>query len=504
MNGRSEIRLPNIQCLAARSARTQGAKVIKSFMQAWLKQAALAACLVAGLAAPALAQTAPSGDFAATSVEITVPAGKSQVVELPAPYSDVMVADPKIADVVPLSTHSIYVVGKSMGATALTVYGPGKRLIASASVVVSADIDGLKSRLNDVLPNEHGIAIRAANQSIVVSGVVGSSTAAKQALALAEAYAPTRVINLLGVEGTQQVMLSVRFVEMDRTVAKDLQVNVQSAAQRLGQSPAFAVNTGDTLNNNTNLLSNLIGPMAARIGRGQSGLNVIFDALETKGLIKTLAEPDLVAMSGDTASFLAGGEFPIPIAQSSNGTGPAVITVEFKQFGVALGFTPTILSDGMINMSINPEVSSIDPSTSIVLGTIKVPGIKVDRARTTVELRDGESFTIAGLLSENYQSQIRQFPFVGDIPVLGALFRSNGYQRNETELVVVVTPHLVTARRGAIATPDQGFVPPSDFELFLFGSQQASGASLRPEDRALLSNDPTKAGVDGPHGHVLY
>jgi pilus assembly protein CpaC len=222
-------------------------------------------------------------------------------------------------------------------------------------------------------------------------------------------------------------------------------------------------------------------------------------------MVRTLAEPNLVAMSGDTASFLAGGEFPIPISQS-NGTGGAAptITVEFKQFGVGLAFTPTLLKDGLINVVVNPEVSSIDPTVSVDVGIIKVPGIKVRRAHTTIELRDGESFTIAGLLQQDYQTQIRQFPFVGDIPILGALFRSNGYQRDETELVIVVTPHLVVPRRGPVALPGDGFVPPSDFELFLLGADHAAAAHVRPEDRALMSADPSKGGVEGPHGHVLY
>jgi pilus assembly protein CpaC len=252
------------------------------------------------------------------------------------------------------------------------------------------------------------------------------------------------------------------------------------------------------------LFNHLFGGGTIRAGYGEHGLDIVFDALEQKHLIKTLAEPNLVAMSGDTASFLAGGEFPIPVAQSNNGGGLPTITVEFKQFGIALGFTPTILSDGMINIAVTPEVSSIDPTSSITLGTIQIPGIKVRRAKTTVELRDGESFTIAGLLGDNYESQIRQLPFVGDVPVLGALFRSNGYKRDETELVILVTPHLVTARRGPVATPDQAFAPPSDLELFLFGSQQASNDTIRPEDRALMATDPTKVGVDGAHGHVLY
>ena len=467
------------------------------------RQPLLGAVLAFGLAlaatAPAAAQSAPA------LATVTIPSGKSQVIELPGPYSDVMIANPKVADVMPLSARSIYVVGKAMGSTALTIYGPGKRLIASANVEVSPDTDALKARLSEVMPGEHKVAVRVANQSIVLSGTVTSPAAAQQAVALADTFAPGKVVNMLGVEGTQQVMLSVRFVEMERSVAKDLQLNVQSAAQAAGKSPAFVIATGDTLRGTTNLLSPLFGGGQVRLSQGQSGLDVIFDALEQRHLIKTLAEPNLVAMSGDTASFLAGGEFPIPVAQS-NGTGSSIptITVEFKQFGIALGFTPTILADGMINVAVAPEVSSIDPTSSITVGSIQIPGIKVRRAHTTVELRDGESFTIAGLLSDNYESQLRQLPFVGDIPVLGSLFRSNGYKHDETELVIVVTPHLVTPRRGPIATPDQNFVPPSDFELFLFGNQEATALSIKPEDRALMSADPSKVGVDGPHGHVLY
>jgi pilus assembly protein CpaC len=210
-------------------------------------------------------------------------------------------------------------------------------------------------------------------------------------------------------------------------------------------------------------------------------------------------------MSGDTANFLAGGEFPIPISQSNAaGSSLPTITVEFKQFGISLAFTPTILQDGMINMVVNPEVSSIDPTTSVQLGDIVVPGIKVRRAHTTVELRDGESFTVAGLLSDDYQNNIRQYPFLGDLPIIGALFRSTGYQQDQTELVIIVTPHLVTPRRAPSATPIDSFVPPSDFELFLFGNQRGKAANLKPEDRALMSAEPGKGGLDGPYGHVLY
>ncbi len=466
-----------------------------------------ALCVFAGafiLGTPVLAQSAGNDYRQSATVEAVIGVGKSKVIELPSAYTDVMVADPKIADVLPLNTRSVYVVGKSMGATALTLYGPGKRLLAAVNVVVSVDIETMKNRLNEILPNEKDVAVRAANQSLIVSGTVSSPVALKQVLALAESFAPDKVVNMLGVEGTQQVMLSVRFVEMQRRVAKDLRINVQRPALGSTADPNFQVVTGQNVAGGGNVLAGTFGQILWRLPNPTGGnLDLLFDALETKGLVKTLAEPTLVAMSGDTASFLAGGEFPIPVAQSSGQGNTPTITVEFKQFGIALAFTPTVLSDGLINLAVKPEVSSIDPETSIDIGLIRIPGIKVRRANTTVELRDGESFTIAGLLRDDYQTSIRQYPFIGDLPVIGALFRSNGYLKEETELVIVVTPHLAVPHKGRSATPADNFVPPSDFELFLFGAQHAS-SSVKAEDRVLMSADPTKGGIDGPHGHVLH
>ena len=466
----------------------------------------LAAAGAIGLAPTASAQSAP-GPEPASSYDVVVAAGKSQVVQLPEPYTDLMIADPKIADVLPLNSHSVYIVGKALGSTGLTIYGPHKRLIAALNVEVSADIDGLKTRLHEILPNESDIAVRTANQSIVLSGTASSPAVLQQTLILADTYSPGKVVNMLGVQGTQQVMLSVRFVEMQRTTAKNLRLNINGATGPLDVNGKhmFNLTTGDTLVQNAGALINSFGAGGLGFTGPAGDLNILFDALESKGLTKTLAEPNLVAMSGDTANFLAGGEFPIPVAQAAGASSAgSTITIAFKQFGIALAFTPTLLKDGLINLVVNPEVSSIDPTNSVTTGGIAVPGLKVRRAHTTVELRDGESFMIAGLLQEDYQNTIRQFPFAGDLPVLGALFRSTGFQRNETELVIVVTPHLVSPRRGYIAAPTDNFVPPSDFELFLFGSQNGDAAHVRPEDRALMSAEPSKGGVDGPYGHVLY
>ncbi len=470
---------------------------------------AIAAALAAGLIAPLAAIAASANHHDATPVsygvgvsgyQLDVDQSKSQVLELPTPYTDLMIADPKIADVMPLSNHSVYVVGKSMGATALTIYGPGKRLIAAVNVVVSPDIDSFKARLHEILPNEKDISARAANQSLVLSGTVASPAALNQILQLAETYAPGKIVNMMGVEGTQQVMLSVRFVEMERSTLKNLSIQINSLGTQ-PYNPGYAVSTGQAI-------ANAFGGAAMTFFTPDGYFNVAVDALETKGLTKTLAEPTLVTMSGETASFLAGGEIPIPTAQtaSTGGIGAVTpaITLTYQQFGISLAFTPTILSDGMINLVVKPEVSSIDAAFGYTGGGITVPGLKVRRANTTVELRDGKSFTIAGLLGDTYQNNINQFPWLGDIPILGPMFRNTNYQRDQDELVIIVTPHLVTARRGPVALPTDHFVPPSDFELFLFGMMAGKPGSIRPEDRVLMSQDPTKGGVEGPYGHVLY
>lgn len=462
---------------------------------------------IAALAGPVTAAPrTTSQETSPTLSEVVIAAGKSSPVTVSSAYTDLMIADPKVADVAPVDKTSVSIIGKSMGSTVLTIYGQNKRLLATVNITVSADLDSLKARLHQILPAENAVAVSAANQSIVLSGTTSSPAALQQVLSLADTFDPGKVVNLLSVQGTQQVMLSVRFVEMERTAAKNMGLNVNQSPTT-GSGPQVSVQTGDALvNAAAQAVSSTFGAASLMLKAGGGDLTFLFDALEQNGLTKTLAEPTLVAMSGDTANFLAGGEIPIPVPQSgAQGVGTVpVVTIQYKQFGISLGFTPTILRDGLMNMDINPEVSAIDPSTSVIISGISVPGFTVRRAHTTVELRDGESFTIAGLLSDNYQNSIRQLPFVGDLPVLGALFRSTSFQKDQTELVMVVTPHIVSPRDAKVATPADQFVPPSDFELFLKGAQTGTAADLSPEDRALMSVDPSKGGVDGPYGHVLY
>jgi len=473
--------------------------------RAWRSPAAavaIAAALIAG--APAQVHAQASGG----RYEIVVPAGKSEVVEVPEAYSDLMLANPAVADVLPLTSRSVYVVGKKMGSTVLSVYGPGKRLIAAANIVVSADVSGLKSRINELMPTETGVTVSAANESIVLSGRVSSAPKAQQLVKLAETYAgKEKVVNMLSVQGTQQVMLSVRFVEMQRTLARQIRANATTGGIGATNGLPFEVIPGRayaTIGDSDDG-QDRYGLIQSVIRRGDFNLDVLIDALESKGVAKTLAEPTLVAMSGDTANFLAGGEFPVPVAiEDGDGTTGGRLSVEFKQFGVSLAFTPTVLDDGVINLVISPEVSDLDPTASVSSGGLSIPGLRVRRANTTIELRDGESFTIAGLLKNEYRNDIRQFPLLGDLPIVGALFRSTGFQNDETELVIVVTPQLAKPVSGRMATPADGFVPPSDLELFVFGAQSGTGLFASPEDRALMGHDPAKGGLEGSYGHVLH
>lgn len=433
--------------------------------------------------------------------EFMVPISKSQVLELDVAYDQALVGNPEIADILPLTDRSVYVLGKKTGSTSLTFYDRRKQLIAVLDLVVAPDIDGLKKRLYELMPDEE-ISIRPANGSVILSGAVANAGRLDRALAIAETFAPERVINLLGISSPQQVLLEVRFSEIQRTTAKQLGLNFEFFDNDLD----FTFLTGNVFNTGI-VPDGTFGLGSLSVHPGASTINILFDTLEEKGLVKTLAEPTLVARSGDTASFLAGGEFPVPVAQSSSvGSNNIAITVQFREFGVSLAFTPTVLEDGLISLDVAPEVSAIDPTTAVVLSGFNVPGLQTRRASTTVELRDGESFAIAGLLQSDFQDTIRQFPVLGDIPILGSLFRSTDFLRNETELVIIVTPRLVTpARAGTLAAPTDNFVPPSDFELFALGKLRTSTGELSPSERARVTLEGQNgAGIDGQFGHVLH
>lgn len=434
--------------------------------------------------------------------ELNVPLDKSQILRLDRPFAELLIGNAKIADVMALSDRSIYVLGKDLGSTSLMVYGPNKTLLAVLDVVVGPDVESLSDKLRTLVPGET-IEVHTLNGAIVLSGTVSSAGRMGKVLALAERFAPGLVTNLLSLRGSQQVMLKVRFVEVSRNALKRLGLNFDvfdgdfsfSSGDRFGAGPQGLGGSA------AGLAADTFGAGLFAGTFGTSSLRILFEALETKGLAKTLAEPNLIALSGDTASFLAGGEFPIEVAQSRSGaTGDAAITIEFKEFGISLAFTPTVLDEGLINLVVRPEVSALDFSVA-VNGT---PGLTTRRATTTVELRDGQTFAIAGLLQEDFTDAVRQVPLLGDLPVLGALFRSSEFQRRESELVIIVEPHLVQpARAGTLATPADNFVPPDLTDLWLSGLIESPDSGKPPEEQQQTSRADEASKPAAPYGHIL-
>ncbi|HMN38577.1 MAG TPA: type II and III secretion system protein family protein [Hyphomicrobium sp.] len=397
---------------------------------------------------------------------------KSQVVEIGRPYVTALIAEAEIADVVPLSDRSIYVVGKKVGSTRLTVVGENQSIVRIVEVDVTPDVDDLRVKLRENLPDAD-IRVDSINGGIMLSGAVRDAPTIERAVAIALRYAPDAVTNALTVASPQQVMLEVRFVEASRSAARELGIGTR------GRGPSAAwdtdrqvFNRGDDIALSTaDLLSGTapFGTMLARVLEGGTNVDVMIRALEMRSLARRLAEPNLVTTSGDTASFLAGGEFPFPVSAADN-----KITIEFKQFGVALAFTPTVLNDGLINLKIAPEVSDIDDTNSVSVNNVRIPGLAVRRANTTVELKDGQSLAIAGLLQHQHAKNQQQLPWIGQVPVLGALFRSAEYQKNESDLVIIVTPRLVKPKRPGetFKTPIDEPVASNDVDFFIGGRQE--------------------------------
>jgi pilus assembly protein CpaC len=435
-------------------------------------------------------------DNAARAGELLVPLNKSQVIEVDRPFAEVSIGNPEIADVVPLTRDSLYVFGKQFGTTSLTITDSNGGLIAVVDLVVSYDIEGLKGQMFQLLPGE-AIEVRPASDGLVLSGRLSNAMRMQRALALAERYAPGKITNLMEVAGSQQVMLAVRFAEVSREVIKQLGANTDLLFQNGDVAISGSFGNGPLVDPTS------FGATAFALTTGDVALNVVLDALEEKGVVKTLAEPNLISLSGDTASFLAGGEFPIPVGQDENEFG-VDITIEFKPFGVSLSFTPTVIGEELINLELFTEVSDIDRDTSIQLSNLLIPGLTTRRARTTVELGNGQSFAIAGLLRDDFEDTVRKYPILGDVPVLGQLFRSNGYQLDQTELVVIVTPYLVQpASPTALITPADLFQAPTDAELFLQGKVEGERAGYDPANSADQLGRRSAAGIVGPHGYIL-
>lgn len=419
---------------------------------------------------PAAAQTlrVSSGTVRDT---LAVAMNRAVVVESDTPFVELSIANPGIADISTLSDRSIYVLGKAPGRTTLTILGANGELIANVEVQVTPDIAEFRERLRQILPSEP-IEVRTANDGIVLSGVVSSGERLDAALQLAERYAPGRVSNLMAVGGTQQVMLRVRFSEVQRSAAQNL-----AASLAIGNGSGTAVAGSGGFNTPSLAASALAGTVTGTGGSNVSGVvsggfsigsvqfQVMLEALESNGLARTLSEPSLTALSGQEAHFLAGGDFPVPVIGDSG-----TVTIDYRPFGVELSFTPRVVDGDVINLTLDASVSSLDSSNSVTTGGVSVPAFRRRQTSTTVELRDGESFAIAGLLQDDFQGSISQVPWLGDIPVLGALFRSADYQRDQSELMIFVTAHLVTPTRGeALLLPTDRVRLPNETDLFVNG-----------------------------------
>lgn len=450
----------------------------------------LMAMLAAG---PALAQeNISSYNDARTGAVMNVAVNKSTTLRVDRPLGKAAVANPDIADVLPVSASSVYVMGRAIGSTNVSLFDKKGGLIAVVDIVVTPDSQGLKRKLAELMPTEP-VGVSVSNDSIVLGGTVSSAGAAERVATIAETYAPKKVISMMSVGSAQQVLLEVRFSEMQRGTVKQLGIN-QVSYSSSGSSGGLSATLPDRDNNPFQLGINI---------PGAGNLSVQLDALERQGIIRTLAQPNLIALSGETASFLAGGEFPVPTGVTLTGQ----ITIEFKEFGVSLAFTPTVLEDGMINLLVAPEVSSLDPDAGIRVGDLIIPGLKARRARTMVELRDGQSFALAGLIQSDFTNTIRAIPLLGRIPIIGALFRSTAYKRDETELVIVVTPRLVRPAAAGVklALPTDRINEPSDTEMFLLGRTERR-TPMTPVSNAAPtgSTSAVKAGgIDGDYGHIV-
>ena len=438
-----------------------------------------------------------------TSRTLDVPMNRAVVVESDIPFAELSIANPGIADISSLSDRTIYVLGKSPGLTTLTLLDAAGQLITNVDVRVAADISEFKERLRQILPGER-IEVRTANDGIVLSGIVSSTQRLQRALDLAERYAPERVSNLMSVGGIQQVMLKVRFAEMKRSVSMSLSASL-ALNGLLGSD--IALNGGTNSTNTAGAITNSLsgstpsansnsGAILFGFNAGSTQVGLLLEALEQKGAVRFLAEPNLVALSGQEAKFLAGGEYPVPVSQLGDR-----ISVEYKPFGVEMSFIPRVVDKDLINLELKAAVSAIDPTNSVSLGNgFDISAFTRRETSTTVEMRDGESFAIAGLLTDDFTDSSKQLPWIGDVPVLGALFRSANYQRSQTELVIIITAHLVSPTRGeALALPTDRIRPPTEKELFLSGRTASDGKA--PTRGA--AGEVAKRDFSGSYGYVL-
>ena len=414
--------------------------------------------------------------------KILLPVGQSRIFTTDSDVEHLVVGDPAIADVVLTSPRSFYVLGRGLGQTNLQVFSGGDFPSGLIDLEVSVDTSDLAATLRSAAPGAD-IRVQSVNGRLRLYGTVPDAVTLDRVLEIAGQYGSDHVVNALQVTSPQQVFLEVRIIEASRDAGRDLGVNLSVRGEN-----------GSTLTTGSGQLGNglAFGSLLASLLDGGTEVDLLIQALERKGLARSLAEPTLAALSGETASFLAGGEVPIPVAESDG-----QVTIEYKEFGVRLSFTPVVLGNGLINLTLEPEVSQIDLTNTYDTGIVQLPSFSTRRASTTIELGDGQSFAIAGLLQRNNTRRQEQVPWVGDVPILGALFRSASFQKEETDLVIIVTPRLTRPVSSAnkLSTPLDRAILTDERTFFLYGKAEMTRGELQRKLR--------RKGIDGPFGHVI-
>jgi len=421
---------------------------------------------------------------------IELPMNKAHVLQFDQRIGNIVLGNETVADIHidPANPQQVFVVSKGIGSTNVFFMGAKNEIVRQMTIRVTADHDELRAALKKLLPEEN-VEVSVIRDSVFLSGNVRSTAAAASAANIAQRFvtAPANVHNMLKVTGSQQVILKVRVAEMDRAIRKNLSVN---------QAADVLTSSGDivftTVSASTSLAAFGFGSLTNSIpGLGQS----TFEVLERQGLSKTLTEPTLVALSGESASFLSGGEIPVPIGVDQNGNA----IIEFREYGIRLEFTPVILDKGRINLRVLTEVSAVDTTNTVTLSNLTVNGFTTKRAESTIDLPSGGTLMMAGLLKDDIADTINGFPYLKDVPILGALFRSTEFQRDETELIITVTAYLAKPADGGtgngLALPTDGFEPASDIDIYLLGRlNRVYGKGERP-----FWKDPVK----GPFGYIM-
>lgn len=456
------------------------------------------------IVSPGLAQAQPAEmalgeDAVADIMELDV--GTGQVIRFDTPVASIFVADPEIADVQAYSPTLIYTFAKATGSTTVFAVDADENLILQRTITVTHALDSLRQAVAQAAPTA-GIEVRSIQGGIVLEGTVGSPTDVHDIASIAQAYLGEEetLINRLQIDGSVQVNLRVRVAEMSREITKLFGISLDSAAT-VGDTFFSFLSGRSFLSEDRSTFSRFVdnnGPAGSALGSytgDDFAIDGIIDALEREGLASILAEPNLTALSGETATFLAGGEFPVPIGRDDN-----EIEIQFKEFGVRLAFTPTVLHRDRISLQVRPEVSDLDFSNALELSGILIPALKTRRAETTIELGSGQSFAIGGLISSNTQSNLEKFPGLGDVPILGTLFRSTDFQLSETELVIIVTPYLVKPTNpDRLQSPTDDFETASDLDRILYGRLKGTKIAEGTKGPTITAN----RGLVGPAGFIF-